>query len=171
MALINCPECNREISDKAVTCPHCGYPLNIGNESSSISQTANSYAVIFYKINGNKTEIIKKIKEVMNISLYDAKTKVDNFPSILSRNISLNEGNRIKTEIEKLGADIILLPDDSHKSDADIIKPYKSDTVCCPRCSSTSITTGQRGFSLLTGFIGSNKTVNRCAKCGYTWEP
>ncbi|MDO4332621.1 MAG: zinc-ribbon domain-containing protein [Eubacteriales bacterium] len=27
MALINCPECGREISDKAVSCPHCGYPI------------------------------------------------------------------------------------------------------------------------------------------------
>lgn len=28
MALKNCPECNREISDKAPVCPHCGYPLD-----------------------------------------------------------------------------------------------------------------------------------------------
>lgn len=28
MALIKCPECNREISDTAKTCPHCGYKLN-----------------------------------------------------------------------------------------------------------------------------------------------
>lgn len=27
MALINCPECGREVSDKAVSCPGCGYPL------------------------------------------------------------------------------------------------------------------------------------------------
>ena len=26
MALINCPECDREVSDKAPTCPHCGVP-------------------------------------------------------------------------------------------------------------------------------------------------
>ena len=27
MALINCPECNKEVSDKAEMCPHCGYKL------------------------------------------------------------------------------------------------------------------------------------------------
>lgn len=27
MALINCPECSKEISDKVTSCPHCGYPL------------------------------------------------------------------------------------------------------------------------------------------------
>lgn len=41
----------------------------------------------------------------------------------------------------------------------------------CPKCGSTAITTGQKGYSLLTGFLGSNKTVNRCANCGHTWKP
>ena len=27
MALINCPECSREVSDTALACPHCGYQL------------------------------------------------------------------------------------------------------------------------------------------------
>ena len=27
MALVNCPECKKEVSDTAVTCPHCGYQL------------------------------------------------------------------------------------------------------------------------------------------------
>lgn len=27
MALINCPECGKEISDKAEFCPNCGYPI------------------------------------------------------------------------------------------------------------------------------------------------
>ena len=27
MALITCPECNREVSDQAKLCPHCGYKL------------------------------------------------------------------------------------------------------------------------------------------------
>lgn len=25
--LIQCPECDLQVSDKANTCPHCGYPL------------------------------------------------------------------------------------------------------------------------------------------------
>jgi predicted nucleic-acid-binding Zn-ribbon protein len=43
--------------------------------------------------------------------------------------------------------------------------------IICPKCGSTAITTGARGFTLMTGFIGSNKTVNRCGKCGHTWTP
>lgn len=28
MALITCPECGKEVSDKAASCPNCGTPLN-----------------------------------------------------------------------------------------------------------------------------------------------
>lgn len=50
-------------------------------------------------------------------------------------------------------------------------KLQSSNTIHCPKCGSTNITVGQRGYSLVTGFIGSGSTVNRCAKCGYKWKP
>ena len=28
MAIIKCPECGKEVSDKATNCIHCGFPLN-----------------------------------------------------------------------------------------------------------------------------------------------
>lgn len=34
MALIKCPECGKEVSDKASQCIHCGYPISsINNQS------------------------------------------------------------------------------------------------------------------------------------------
>lgn len=34
MALIKCPECGKEISDKAGKCPNCGFPLdNVYNKA------------------------------------------------------------------------------------------------------------------------------------------
>ncbi len=41
----------------------------------------------------------------------------------------------------------------------------------CPKCGSTSIEAVNRGFSLLTGFIGSGKTMNYCKNCGHRWQP
>ncbi len=40
MALINCAECGKEISDKATACPNCGYPL----------ATASSIGVVKIKL-------------------------------------------------------------------------------------------------------------------------
>lgn len=36
--LTECPECTLQVSDKAITCPHCGYPLK-----PSVQPSANSY--------------------------------------------------------------------------------------------------------------------------------
>jgi uncharacterized Zn finger protein (UPF0148 family) len=53
MALINCPECGKQISDKAVTCPYCGLPGSYftsvvkeaaESESKSIYQPGNTQA-------------------------------------------------------------------------------------------------------------------------------
>lgn len=32
MAIISCPECSKDCSDKALTCPHCGYPIIISHQ-------------------------------------------------------------------------------------------------------------------------------------------
>jgi len=47
----------------------------------------------------------------------------------------------------------------------------QANTPRCPKCGSTNITTGARGINAFWGPIGASKTVNRCAKCGYTWKP
>lgn len=67
---------------------------------------------------------------------------------------------------------------ESHKRVSEAMSKYAgtitsndSNQVKCPKCGSTSITAGQRGYSLLTGFIGSGKTMNRCANCGNKWKP
>ena len=38
MALIKCPECGREISDKSKACIHCGYPLDYVIEEKDASE-------------------------------------------------------------------------------------------------------------------------------------
>lgn len=54
---------------------------------------------------------------------------------------------------------------------SDRLKADRLNTIKCPKCGSTAVTTGERGYSLLTGFIGSGQTMNRCGKCGYKWKP
>ena len=35
MALVKCPECGKEISDKADSCPNCGYLMNSSGDHRS----------------------------------------------------------------------------------------------------------------------------------------
>lgn len=40
----------------------------------------------------------------------------------------------------------------------------------CPTCGSTSLATVNRGYSFLTGFLGSGKPMNVCQSCGHKWK-
>ena len=48
MALIKCPECKKNMSDKAEKCPHCGYTLNKTNSSSKTFEIKwdNKYFIV-----------------------------------------------------------------------------------------------------------------------------
>lgn len=41
MAIISCPECGKEISDRARACPHCGTPIS--DKETTIEKTSKRY--------------------------------------------------------------------------------------------------------------------------------
>ncbi len=43
MAIINCPACNKKISDRATSCPHCGYSMQGSKEDISRKRSHNRY--------------------------------------------------------------------------------------------------------------------------------
>lgn len=45
MALIKCPECGKEISDKAASCPNCGFPIAKGNVTQEPPQKPKEYDI------------------------------------------------------------------------------------------------------------------------------
>lgn len=49
MALINCPECGKEISDKAISCPHYGYSRTNKNTISERIKTSPDVQKIYVK--------------------------------------------------------------------------------------------------------------------------
>ena len=60
MALIKCPECEREISDKAEACPHCGCPTakNVKQKQLSI---ADKFKEIAFKAKEKTISCAKSI--------------------------------------------------------------------------------------------------------------
>lgn len=97
MALIKCPECGKEISDKAPACIHCGFPLrpfyggetltkiddtSTKNKLSVISdkETQEIYSLEIIDSNGSNVKIITILKKYFGYSLDDAKQTVSVFP-------------------------------------------------------------------------------------------
>lgn len=177
MALIKCPECGKEISDRAPACIHCGYPLNAPAAETAPQAAENSlYQLILTGFDGNKKiKCIKAVMEATGMGLADAKTFVENTPSVI-RGLTKENLENTKKMIESEGGRVSVKRDNevvscNNSFEGGALKVSDIDKVVCPRCGSSAVVVGSRGFSLMTGFIGSGKTVNRCGKCGYKWEP
>ena len=164
--LIVCPECKNKISDKAEHCVHCGMPVKLILENNN-----NMYNIKLVSIGKGKGQTCQAIIRICQYSLSEAADIVNNLSTIKS-NITLDEANKIKSVIEEIGGkvsitkasnDTVEYDTDSHRESLNV--PY------CPKCGSTSITTGARGVDGFWGFLGASSTVNRCANCGHAWYP
>ena len=162
MALITCPECGKQISDKAKASIHCGYPL------SELTASVPIYSVYLKDITKkNRILAIKLLREVNQCDLPTAMSIVDSDVPIVKEMISKEEASAVAQVFKQESINACI--EETAKLRASI--PVHDTTVRCPKCGSTSIATINRGFSLLTGFVGSGNAVNVCQKCGYKFEP
>lgn len=151
--LIQCPECGKEISDKSDKCIHCGYPLR--EEQQNIQNTQTHTCLV----NGKQ---------------YDLGFLLDD---------SIQQMDKIVMFSQLTGCYFLACYDSIVEIvQTKVIPPYLSfitteeykrreSTPHCPKCGSTSISTINKGFSVITGFIGSGSPRNVCQKCGYKWKP
>ena len=58
-----------------------------------------------------------------------------------------------------------------HDTKPEVSHAYEEPQLRCPKCGSTNISTINRGYSLVTGFVGSGSARNVCQNCGYKWKP
>lgn len=67
MALLKCPECTHDVSDKAITCPNCGYPMNMPSNTKprirngKPTKLPNGYGTI-YKMSGKRSKPYRAMK-------------------------------------------------------------------------------------------------------------
>lgn len=189
MALIKCPECEETISDKAKVCIHCGYPISehisslleeVEYESENFDDSEDEEVVGICAIDGVKYNLSDFKDFFFNEERNKGMTPFG-MSRWLSENIpelSLDAAQGLVKIIQETGEIPSEFSIDGFKTkeaeEEERRKIYETkwdNLVHCPRCDSTQIVTGQRGYSLMWGFLGSNKTMNRCASCGYKWEP
>ena len=172
MALINCPECGKQISDKAPACIHCGYPIQTEQTvSTSISNSKKVAIPSFSEFSQQKIPAIKVVREVTGLGLAEAKEFVEqSAPYIIVKDeLSQNQANLIAQKFQAVNVDARIYDSDAPVNFASPAKD--KDIICCPECGSTEYHAGARGFSIVTGLIGSGKTVLTCLRCGHRWKP
>lgn len=68
MALINCPECGKEISDKSEKCVHCGYPVRT---TPYLCEKINGIEVDVSFLKDTHMTKIEKVRKLMELSNCD----------------------------------------------------------------------------------------------------
>lgn len=147
MALIKCPECGKEISDKSDRCIHCGYPLP--KESGNM-----------FLFNGVQLEKTFFLDEAIDIHKKISKLRE-----------ASDVGNGVAIDLLREWRETGVIPDVVNHETLAEARERERNTVKCPKCGSTAVQTVNRGYSFWTGFIGSSSPRNVCQKCGYKWRP
>lgn len=183
MSILKCIECGHDVSSYAEKCPNCGCPVSIILDNQSNEAGNKKFDVLINEYSHAwecKAPLMRFIKESSGgkYSLTDAQKMLDgDLPQTIITGVDKDVADSVVTKIKELGgtASIKESTEDNESTSVQKIKSsylFKmGEPLKCPRCGSTAVTTTSRGYSLIWGFAGSNKTVNRCGKCGYTWKP
>lgn len=171
MSLIKCPECKREISDKAKACIHCGYPIK-DKETKTFNIIYNGFISEQAERN-NKVKVIGQLRQLLNTDLSYTKKLIDNPPQTLLSGITKENAEWTKKTLSQFGC-IIEIKENNENITNDInakldIHEASNATILCPKCGSGDVVEEQRGYSLFSGFLGSSKTMHRCKSCRYKW--
>ena len=160
MALIKCPECGENVSDKSKICIHCGYPLQKEIQYCPYCGKGNLEEDTLCKFCGKSLQKSDKTNELTKTSctsLKDFKEELDSPNDIVE--IQKEQLNQQKQQYEAQAK--------------------------CPRCGSVSLACNKKGYGvgkalagalvfggigLLAGGIGANKNIITCLKCGHKFK-
>lgn len=150
--LINCPECQNQISDQSEKCIHCGYPVTLNKD---VQKNICIIDGIQYDLSVElelitKTDFmqgLRNLRDKYNLDLANATTLGN-----IIKNTKLIPPNYDSSQREKYRVEI------------NNIEKQESNTPKCPTCGSTNIQVVTRKWSLLTGFM-TNKVDRVCINC------
>lgn len=156
MALIICPECGKQISDKAEHCIGCGYPLKyvVERECQKVEEVHEDTRTELEKLvdeicarNENMYVAIKELRQVTGMDLHTA----DDLIRKKYKGMSHEERETaIKTKVRKTLGGLFSLDPLRH-----------ADIARCPKCRSVSISYQEQG---------NGKGYAVCLSCGERWN-
>lgn len=180
MALIKCPECGKEVSDKAPACIHCGYPLQESQPREIIwnGRDVTDIEKYFNSLNSDKKRVFVLSCEYLedrNKGCGDPTYKNLNKPNPIEwyrdfYDFIAEIGYKWQLNNDKVGIFILNYLRSKNFASTPQQPTINSNVVRCPRCGSTSVTTEEQGYGLF-GWIGAAQKKNLCQKCGHKWWP
>ena len=104
MALIKCPECGKDISDKAFTCPGCGYPMKTNDATITFDPSSWKSSICrVFDLNGREL-ISCQTGETMTVYCSRPKTVTVTMNTAIGQpSITVVPGGKYKAWINGMG--------------------------------------------------------------------
>lgn len=169
MSLITCPECGREVSDQAASCPQCGYPIKASRDLWRVQKFLPNRRASLESCAKSATPSLK-VKWIVRGD--DSIATKELYPRAIAEEILKvacppHSKNRAQ-----------LIPPDPGEA-----LPELSDAPRCPKCGSYALKTEKDGFNFgkaafgtvlfgpvvggAAGLIDSGGSVTVCSNCGH----
>ncbi len=162
MALINCPECGKEISDKAPACIHCGFPLRLIDNTEKQAEKRNAtivteesiptetgYSMELLDYGNKKVQVATALKSTLKLKDVEALELVANAPCYLFRGKQEHIVTPLIKKLDTLPVEYKLYVNGElkkHKTKVEIDRPKDTASrngtssytkkIKCPNCSS-----------------------------------
>ncbi len=191
MALIICPECGGKVSDQAVVCIHCGYPLKqediITTDNVPTEIERGPFALVLYDVGPKKIKCGSQIVHVLNVKAKQATAMCDDVEKNHKEITLAIEDNEtmladVKRGFEEFGCGVkivdIGIGAEASKNyivgEAVARRVSQQNIPKCPTCGSTRISkiSNLNRAASVAAFGGMSKKINKsfkCDNCGYTW--
>lgn len=107
MALIVCPECAGAVSDKACSCPHCGYPMKGGAATPKprgrMKHRANGSGTVVKMSDKRRSPFQVRVNTRINEFGFPEYDVLGNYPDRVAADIALAEYNKDPYDLGKRG--------------------------------------------------------------------
>lgn len=176
MALINCPECGKQISDKADACIYCGYPIaKLGGGTavtataavSSAARTAatatpesgkynvmlSSYGTLL------NTTAAEAVSDVCGYSLADALEIMENLPTIVAYNVGRAQAKCVAQVLSAKGMDVSVY-------DANGYVSFDDETYTTANDTTTTTSSGLKIAGAVAAILATLTAANRFSHGG-----
>lgn len=181
MALIKCPECLGDVSDKAPACIHCGYPLRNNEKDQTI------YCPYCGKENVADNDFCPYCgKSFLNNNIIEKERSRDTEIQVIE-SMDVMDFTTTKKAEQKTEDIAYLVATQLAQQQLQVEQQIQQNNnqAKCPLCSSTSLIAEKKGFGygkavagavllggigILAGGIGANKTMIVCMNCGHKFN-
>lgn len=144
MAIINCPECGKEISDQSKHCVYCGFPLVPKNDVNDCISNYELYHLVVDHTNSSKVTVIKILKEITGLDLVEAKKIIDEQDPLVIDNLTYEKAVEYREMFSKENIKATIKNNQGNEVDLGKV---------CPNCKT------------------KNRLADEtCPNCGYVWN-